>query len=210
MVSQWSALTNVLEIHSFLGLAHYYQSFVEGFSTLEAPFTILMKKDRKFEWKNRCEQSFQKLKRILKSVHVFVLSIDDTEFIIYCDASKAGLGVVLMQNGKVIVYASRQLKNHEKNYQTHDLELAAVVFALNIWWHYLYRARCQIYTDHKSLKYIFTQKELNMRQMRLLELVKDYDCKILYHPGKVNRVADTLSRKSSIKVMSIQAMPDML
>ena len=115
-----------------------------------------------------------------------------------------------MQDRKVIAYASRQLKNHEKNYPTHDLELAAVVFALKIWRHYLYGARCQIFTDHKSLKYIFTQKELNMRQRRWLELVKDYDCEILYHPGKANRVADALSRKSSAKVMSIQAMPDML
>ena len=98
-----------------------------------------------------------------------------------------------MQDDKVIAYASRQLKVHEKNYPTHDLELAAVVFALKIWRHYLYGVHCQIYTDHKSLKYIFTQKELNMRQRRWLELVKDYDCDILYHPGKANKVADALS-----------------
>ncbi|KAL5574118.1 hypothetical protein UlMin_023715 [Ulmus minor] len=99
---------------------------------------------------------------------------------------------------------------HEKNYPTHDLELAAVVFALKIWRHYLYGARCQIFTDHKSLKYIFTQKELNMRQRRWLELVKDYDCEILYHPGKANCVADALSRKSTVTVMSIRKMPEML
>ena len=110
----------------------------------------------------------------------------------------------------MIAYASRQLKIHEKNYPTHDLELAAVVFALKIWRHYLYGARCQIYTDHKSLKYIFTQKELNMWQRRWLELVKDYDCEILYHPGKANRVADALSRKSTVSVMSIQTMPKAL
>ena len=110
----------------------------------------------------------------------------------------------------MIAYASRQLKIHEKNYPTHDLELAAVVFALKIWRHYLYGARCQIYTDHKSLKYIFTQKELNMRQRRWLELVKDYDCEILYHLGKANRVADALSRKSTVAVMSIQTMPKAL
>ena len=101
-----------------------------------------------------------------------------------------------MQNGKVIAYASRQLKDYEKNYPTHDLELAAVVFALKIWRHYLYGERCEIYTDHKSLKNFFTQKELNMRQRRWLELVKDYDCVINYHPGKANVVADALSRKS--------------
>ena len=104
---------------------------------------------------------------------------------------------MLMQHGKVIAYASRQLKNYEKNYPTHDLELAAVVFALKIWRHYLYRERCEIYTNHKSLKYFFTQKELNMRQRMWLELIKDYDCSINYHPGKANVVADALSRKSS-------------
>ncbi|KAL4034988.1 hypothetical protein IC575_003662 [Cucumis melo] len=113
------------------------------------------------------------------------------------DASKKGLGCVLMQQGKVVAYASRQLKSHEQNYPTHDLELAAVVFALKIWRHYLYGEKIQIFTDHKSLKYFFTQKELNMRQRRWLELVKDYDCEILYHPGKANVVADALSRKVS-------------
>ncbi|TYJ95556.1 ty3-gypsy retrotransposon protein [Cucumis melo var. makuwa] len=116
-------------------------------------------------------------------------------FVIYSDASKKGLGCVLMQQGKVVAYASRQLKSHEQNYPTHDLELAAVVFALKIWRHYLYGEKIQIFTDHKSLKYFFTQKELNMRQRRWLELVKDYDCGILYHPGKANVVADALCRK---------------
>ncbi|KAA0036866.1 ty3-gypsy retrotransposon protein [Cucumis melo var. makuwa] len=113
------------------------------------------------------------------------------------DASKKGLGYVLMQQGKVVAYVSHQLKSHEQNYPTHDLELAAVVFALKIWRHYLYGEKIQIFTDHKSLKYFFTQKELNMRQRRWLELVKDYDCEILYHPGKANVVADALSRKVS-------------
>ena len=93
-------------------------------------------------------------------------------------------------------YASQQLKNYEQNYPTHDLELAAVVFALKIWRHYLYGERCEIYTDHKSLKYIYTQKELNLRQRRWLELIKDYDYSINYHAGKANVVADALSRKS--------------
>ncbi|KAL4030335.1 hypothetical protein IC575_008571 [Cucumis melo] len=106
-------------------------------------------------------------------------------FVIYSDASKKGLGCVLMQQGKVVAYASRQLKVHEQNYPTHDLELAAVIFALKIWRHYLYGEKIQIYTDHKSLKYFFTQKELNMRQRRWLELVKDYDCEILYHLAEI-------------------------
>ena len=120
---------------------------------------------------------------------------------IYSDASHKGLGCVLMQHGKVIAYASRQLKEYEMRYPTHDLELAAIVFALKIWRHYLYGERCEIYTDHKSLKYIFTQKELNMRQRRWLELIKDYDCTINYHPGKANVVVDALSRKDKLKML---------
>ena len=101
-----------------------------------------------------------------------------------------------MQNDKVIAYASRQLRDHEKNYPTHDLKLAVVVHALKIWRHYLISNKCDIYTDHKSLKYFFTQSELNMRQHRWLELIKDYDLEIHYHPRKANVVADALSRKS--------------
>src|SRR5687767_15290622 len=115
---------------------------------------------------------------------------------VYRDASKIGLGCVLMQNGKVIAYASRQLKVHERNYPTHDLELAAVVFALKIWRHYLYGVHVDIYTDHKSLQYIFQQKDLNLRQRRWLELIKDYDVDILYNPGKANVVADALNHKT--------------
>ena len=117
------------------------------------------------------------------------------DFVVYCDASHMGLGCVLMQEGKVVAYASRQLRPHEVNYPTHDLELAAVVFALKVWRHYLYGEKSVIYTNHKSLKYLLTQKELNLRQRRWIELLKDYDCLIEYHPGKENVVADALSRK---------------
>ncbi|KAG8485789.1 hypothetical protein CXB51_019139 [Gossypium anomalum] len=117
------------------------------------------------------------------------------EFVIYSDASLTGLGCVLMQEGKVVAYALRQLKPHEKNYPTHDLELAAIVFALKIWRNYLYGEKCRIFTDQKSLKYLMNQKDLNLRQRRWLELLKDYDLVIDYHPGKANVVADALSRK---------------
>ena len=117
---------------------------------------------------------------------------------VYCDASYHWLGCVLLQRGKVISYASRQLKTHEVNYPTHDFELAAVVFALKIWRHYLYGVKCTIYTDHKSLCYVMDQQNLNMRQRRWLDVVKDCDCEILYHPGKANVVADDLSRKTSL------------
>ncbi|KAL0539548.1 hypothetical protein IC582_023763 [Cucumis melo] len=117
--------------------------------------------------------------------------------VIYSDASKKGLGYVLMEQGKVVAYASRQLKSHEQNYPTHDLELEAVVFALKIWRHYVYGKKIQIFTNYKSLKYFFIQKEVNIRQRRWLELVKDYDCEILYHPSKANVVDDSLSKNVS-------------
>ncbi|GJY33048.1 putative reverse transcriptase domain-containing protein [Tanacetum coccineum] len=127
-------------------------------------------------------------------------------FIVYCDALHKGLGAVLMQNEKVIAYASRQLNIHEKNYTTHDLELGAVVFALKMWRHYLYGTRCTVFTDHKSLQHILDQKELNLRQRRWLELFSDYGCDILYHPGKANVVADALSRKERVKPLRVRAL----
>ncbi|GKB77052.1 putative ribonuclease H-like domain-containing protein, partial [Tanacetum coccineum] len=128
------------------------------------------------------------------------------KFIVYCDALQKGLGDVLMQNERVISYASRQLKIHEKNYTTHDLELGAVVFALKIWRHCLYRTKCTVFTDHKSLQHILDQKELSMRQRHGLELLNDYDCEIRYHPGKANVVADALSKKERIKPLQVRAL----
>ncbi|CAA0826246.1 Uncharacterized mitochondrial protein AtMg00860, partial [Striga hermonthica] len=191
-IQNWSVPKNPSEVRSFLGLASYYRRFIEGFSKIALPLTNLTRKSVKFEW---CEKSFQELKKKLTSTPVLIIPDPTRSFTIYSDASKRGLGCILMQDGQVVAYASRQLKPHEQNYPTHDLELAAVVHALKIWRHYLYGGQCEIFTDHKSLQYIFTQKELNMRQRRWLELVKDYDCTIQYHPGKANVVADALSRK---------------
>ncbi|GJZ73894.1 putative reverse transcriptase domain-containing protein [Tanacetum coccineum] len=132
------------------------------------------------------EAAFQILKQKLCSAPILSLPEGSKNFVVYCDASCKGLGAVLMQKEKVIAYASRQLKIHEKNYTTHDLELGAVVFALKMWRHYLYGTKCVVFTDQKSLQYILDQKELNMRQRRWLELLSDYDCKIRYHPGKAN------------------------
>nr|GFB43181.1 putative reverse transcriptase domain-containing protein [Tanacetum cinerariifolium] len=125
---------------------------------------------------------------------------DGEDFLVYCDASNQGLGCVLMQRGKVIAYASRQLKIHEKNYTTHDLELGVVVIALKTWRHYLYGMKSVIYTDHKNLQHIFDQKELNMHRRRWTELFSHYECEIRYHPGKANVVAAAFSRKERVKL----------
>jgi hypothetical protein len=125
---------------------------------------------------------------------------------IYCDASGQGLGCVLMQDSNVVAYASRQLRKYEEKYPTHDLELAAMVHALKIWRHYIIDKRCKVYLDQKSLKYIFTQPDLNLRQQRWLELIKDYDLKINYHPGKANVVANALSRRSHINMLATREL----
>ena len=141
---------------SFLGVASYYRWFVEDFSVLALPLTRLIRKNVKFEWDENCEQSFQQLKYCLTHAPVLTLPDDSGNFEINSDASLNGLGYVLMQHGKVIAYASRLLKPHEMNYSTHDLELAAIIFALKIWRHYLYGEKCKIFMDHKNLQCIFT------------------------------------------------------
>ena len=172
-----------------------YRKFVEGFFRIAAPLTKLTRKDVKYDWVVTCKQSFEELNDILTSAPVLALPNGKDGFVVYSDASRQGLGCLLMQNDRVIAYASRQLKKHEENYPTQDLKLAAVVFVLKIWRHYLYGVPCRIFTDHKSLQYIYTQKELNQRQRRWLELIKDDDCTIEYHPGKANVVAEALSRR---------------
>ncbi|WVZ80300.1 hypothetical protein U9M48_027790 [Paspalum notatum var. saurae] len=195
-VMDWKVPEVVKEVRGFLGLAGYYRRFIESFSRIAKPMTSLLEKGVPFNWTKERQAAFDELKKRLTIAPVLTLPDLTKSFTVYCDASKAGLGCVLMQEGKVIAYASRQLRKHEVNYPTHDLELAAVVQALKIWRHYLFGNRCEIYTDHKSLKYIFTQNELNMRKRRWLELIKDYDLEIHYHPGKANVVANALSEKN--------------
>ncbi|KAK8576586.1 hypothetical protein V6N13_032506 [Hibiscus sabdariffa] len=202
-IVNWKQPTSVTEIRSFLGLAGYYRRFVSGFSKVAAPLTKLLQKGIKYEWSDARQQAFEKLKEALINAPVLTQPVSGKEFVVYSDASYVGLGCVLMQEGRVVAYASRQLKVHEKNYPTHDIELAAVVIALKIWRHYLYGEKCIVYTDHKSLKYLMTQKELNLRQRRWLELLKDYDLSIEYHPGKANVVADALSRKMAVKLRAM-------
>ncbi|GKC05303.1 putative reverse transcriptase domain-containing protein, partial [Tanacetum coccineum] len=179
-IKDWASPKTPTEFRQFLGLVGYYQIFIEGFSKIAKPMTKLTQKKVAFEWSDKQEAVFQTLK------------------------NKIGCGVDAKR--EVIAYASRQLKIHEKNYTTHDLELGVVVFALKIWRHYLYGTKCTVFTDHKSLQHILDQKELNMRQRRWLELLSDYDCEIRYHPGKANVVADALSMKERIKPLRVRAL----
>jgi hypothetical protein len=204
-ILEWKPPTTVHQVRSFLGLARYYRRFIPDFYKIIKPITGLLKNDTKFEWSSKCNEAFEQLKVLLTTDPVLAQPDIEKPFNVYCDASGSGLGCVLMQEGRVIAYASRQLRWHEEHYPTHDLELAEVVHALKIWHHYLLGTTCHLYTDHKSLKYIFTQSELNMRQGRWLELIKDYDLEIHYHPGKANVVADALSRKASCHCLIVKA-----
>nr|GEY57422.1 putative reverse transcriptase domain-containing protein [Tanacetum cinerariifolium] len=187
-------------------LAGYYRRFIEGFSKISKSMTKITQKKVKFDWGDKKEATFQLIKQKLCSAPILALHEGSEDFIVYCDALIKGLGTVLMQREKIIAYASRQLKIHEKNYTTYDLELGAVVFALKVWWHYLYGTKCTVFTDHKSLQHILDHKELNMRQRHWLELLSDYDCEIRYHPRKANAVADALSRKEQNKPLRVRAL----
>ncbi|WVZ93426.1 LOW QUALITY PROTEIN: hypothetical protein U9M48_039404 [Paspalum notatum var. saurae] len=178
---EWKQPEIVTEIQSFLGLVGYYRRFIKDFSKTAKPMTFLTKKNAKYVWSPNCEEAFQTLKNLLTSTPVLAQPDVTKPFDVYCDASGNGLDCVLMQERRVIAYASRQLRKHEVNYPTHDLELAAV-----------------------SLKYILTRLEVNMRQRRWLELIKDYDLEIHYHPGKANVMADALSRRAHCYVLEVR------
>jgi ribonuclease HI len=180
----------VHQIRNFLGLAGYYRRFISNFSRIAKSMTELLKKGVKFVWSEECDKAFHTLREHLSSAPLLTQPNMSKPFEVFCDASGTGLGCV-----RIIAYASRALQPHEKNYPTHDLELAAVVHALKIWQHCLMGNCCNIFTDHKSLKYIFTQSDLNMRQRRWLKLIKDNDLEVHYHHEKANVVADALSRK---------------
>jgi len=148
---------------------------MDGFSKIVASITNLIRKEVKFEWTVKCEESSQELKDRLTSILVLAILGGPKGFIVYTNASKIGMGCMLMQHGRVIAYGLRQLKRHEINYLTHDLELAAVIYALKLWRHYLYGETFDVFIDHKSLKYVFSQKELNFRKRWWMEFLKDYD-----------------------------------
>jgi hypothetical protein len=152
----WEQPKDVSKVRSFLGLIGYYRRFNEGFSKLVKPLTSLLEKGKEFKWMEACQKCFEELKERLTTTPVLVMLNIHKGFNVHCDASHLGLRCVLMQEGKVIAYASRQLRKHEKNYPTHDLELAVVVHALKIWRRYMIGNKCNVFIDHKSLEYIFT------------------------------------------------------
>jgi hypothetical protein len=209
-VMNWKPPTIVRQIQSFLGLAGYYRRFIPDFSRVAKPITELLKKEAKFVWGQKCKDAFHALRQHLTTAPVLVQPNSSKPFDVYCDASGTGLGCVLMQDNRVIAYASRALRPQEQNYPTHDLQLAAMVHALKRWRHYLMGTYFNIFTDHKSLKFIFTQADLNMRQRRWLELIKDYDLEVHYHPGKANVVADALSRKLQCNCVMMDSRIDTL
>ncbi|KAK8944847.1 hypothetical protein KSP39_PZI007981 [Platanthera zijinensis] len=195
-ICEWPVLSTVAEVRSFLRLAGYYSRFIENFSRIALPLTNLTRKYQKFVWSPECVQAFEELKRRLTTTPILCSSVGTERFEIYSKASGSGLGCVLLQHGRVIAYGSRQLMVHDRNYPVHDLDLAAVIFSLKMWRYYLYGVKVDIYTDHKSLKYLLDQKDLNMRQRRWMEFLGDYTFKIYYVSGKGNAVADGLSRRS--------------
>jgi hypothetical protein len=178
-ILNWKPPISVHEVRSFLGMAGYYRRFIPDFSKVSKPITELLKNQTKFIWSPECEKTFRILKKSLTTAPVLAQPDIENPFDVYCDASGIDLGCVLMQEGRVITYALRQLKRHEEHYPTHD---------------------------HKSLKYIFTQSELNMRQRRWLGLIKDYDLGVHYHPRKANVVADALSRKHHCNCITVKPM----
>ncbi|CAA7014569.1 unnamed protein product [Microthlaspi erraticum] len=199
-IRDWPRPSSATEIRSFLGLAGYYRRFVKGFATMAQPMTKLTGKDVPFVWSAECEESFSQLKEMLTTTPVLALPEPGKPYMVYTDASGIGLGCVLMQEGRVIAYASRQWQGSERNRPTHDLELGAVIFALKIWRSYLLGETVQVFTDHKSLQHIFTQPMMNARQTRWVEFLADYQVSINYHPGKANLVADALSRRRATKM----------
>jgi hypothetical protein len=176
-----------------MGLAGYYRRFIEGFSKIAHPITSLQRNGVKFQWTLDCEKNFQHLKQLLTSAPILRIADPNEDFIVCTDACKEGLGGVLGQNGFFICYESRKLKEHERNYATHDLDLAAIVHALRKWRHYFMGKRFEMRTDHNGLKYLFHQPTLNARQSGWLEFLSKYDFDIKHMKGKENKVVDALN-----------------
>jgi len=194
-IMEWPVPKDVADIRSFMGLAGYYRRFAKNFSKVAFPITSLQKKGRAFQWTPECQRSFEHLKQLLTTTPILSIADPDKEYVVCTDASKEGLGGVLMQEGKVIAYESRKLKEHEQKYSAYDLELAVVIHALKMWRHYLMGRKFLLLTDHHSLTNYFSQPTLNARQARWTYFLSTFDFDIKHLQGKENRVADALSRK---------------
>jgi hypothetical protein len=202
-VFDWKAAKSVHQVRSFLGLPSYYRRFILIFSKISKPITELLKKDNMYVWSKDCDEASKTLKMLLTTSSLLAQPDIAKTFDVYCDASSTSLGSVLMQEGPVISYSSRQLRCHKENYPTHDIKLAGVVMALRMWRHYLLWNVVHISVDHKSLKYTFTQPDLNMRQRRRVELIKDYDLEVHYHPRKANVVVDALNHNAHCNYLPV-------
>jgi hypothetical protein len=194
-IREWSTPNNVIEVRSFMGLASYYRRFIGGFSNIAHPITSLQREGMKFQWTSDCERSFQHLKQLLTSTPILRIADPNEGFIACTNACNEGLGGVLCQNGFVICYESRKLKEHEKKYATHDLELVAIVHALRKWRHYLTGKKFELRTDRNGFKYLIDQPNLNARKNRWLEFLSKYDFDIKHIKGKENKVVNALNRK---------------
>jgi hypothetical protein len=181
-----------------MGLVGYYRRFIVGFSKIAHPITSFQKKGTKFEWTLKCENNFNLLKELLTSAPVLNIADPNESFVVCIDTCKEGLGGFLMQNGYAIGYESIKIKEHERNYATHDLELATIVHALRMWRNYLMGKKFELRTYHIGLKYLFEQLTLNARQTRWLEFLSEYDFDIKHIKGKENKVSDALSRRVHI------------
>jgi hypothetical protein len=203
-IMEWPIPKDVFDIKSFMGLVRYYRRFIKGFSKIGCPITALQKKGFKFTWTSKCEEIFHKMKYLL--THAPVLKIADPykNFLVCTDASKEGLGGVLMQEGRVICYESRKLNEHEINYVTHDLDLATIVHTLKMWRNYLLGRIFVLMIDHCGLRHLFDQPKLNARQARWMALLSEFDFEIKHIKGKENRVSDALSR--SVKMIHLATM----
>jgi hypothetical protein len=201
---EWPTSKDVSDIRSFMGLAGYYRRFIKGFSKIGCPITALQKKGTKLFWTSKCEEIFQELKYLLTHAPVLNIADSDDDFLVCIDAWKEGLGGFLMQEGRVIFYTSQKLNEHEINYVTHDLELAAIVHALKMWRHYLLGRIFVLMTDHCGLRHMFDQTKLNAKQAIWTDLLSEFDFEIKHIEGKENRVVDALSR--SIKMIHLAAV----
>jgi hypothetical protein len=193
-IKSWLAPKNISEVRSFMGLVGYYRRFI-AVSRIAHPITSLQMRGVKFEWSAKCEETFQCLKDLLTNAPILKVADPDEDFVVCTYACKEGLDGVLMQNGHVICYESKKLKEHEINYVVHDLELAAIVHALRIWRHYLMGRKFELRTEHSGLKYLIEQPTLNARQTRWLEFLSEYNFDIKHIRGKQNKVVDALNTR---------------